>query len=1191
MWDLAEVLVTVLTFKTGLTALWSTASNKNAKIGAVVVIITFLICLVVGTLLFLPADASKNLSWTPFRDACSPRPCGDHGNCMDLPGKQAGKELEYTCLCENGWAGPTCQIALACASSPCQAGGGICKDDESDGSFVCICNQGYAGELCDQVGVGEPCNALQLPNGQEDGQCIYPDTTGGSCFLTCLAPYLLFSEGVLMPSVTRSCQPDGTWTGTMPVCDRPDCGGTTAVAYSIRGNFFTRLAPCIGDTMYGGDPCSISCDTGFFLSSGSGMLTCGTDGTWIGNPVCTECTAITHCAGDVTCTSDSDHQCSQCETGYTASAQCNIIDCGPTIPGLDSQASATCTGDTQYGGDDCTATCNAGWQSAAGVHQGTSTFRCSASEEAWTGSLVCRPMSCGVLVLEHGSTSGQCAGSVGDSCVAVTCEIGYSLSHATGTARECQSDGTWSGTAVSCIGIPCTANTIIANSDRTASNPCVTGTGSDCSFVCDAGFHVQGTHTCAANGNLFGGSCARNSCEEGLTLPNSPTTCAGVFETECPYVCNAGMSASTPHVCGADGSFSGGECISCSGVLQDLLDWLVSSSAMFSFCPTADISTWQGNLLVKDGKTLLLDGSRGPGGTVKFNGGFSTCADRFASTPCIIDPSVAPGSVIASNIQFAPIVAALLDTSSLEVTVIEVSSDPVWVVGFYWDTFLSTAVVCADGTVWAYGANSIGQLAIGNFDDQTTPVKVPSLSGIVHAAGHRDHVVYGKDDGTVWGMDWGCMCTNIIGNLANGDYDEPQQVSQAVDVVQMCAGQYVTVFLDRDMIATAMGHLQMSISNVVQVACGSSHSLFLKADGTVWGAGSNWVGELGVEPFRNHFEATEITPLGDSVVQISATGANSVVVKEDGSAWGFGRGMGRHGDQDDREPHRMSDLDGIAQVIADSPAVLVRNDGTVWKTDRLAVCNCCDSIPQPFPETCHPGSGRQVHALSSVFAPGSARRVSTERVALLVHGHDTCVPPSDTTGYGAITNTDLSTASFDVTVDGCATGYHGTPEVVPCGVGPREYTLRGCATPAELCSSYSRDQCQSGDGQPVGCTVWDSLCLTCMPSRSESDLFEAWCSNMDQATCEDSYSCNCEWNGEVCQWACDAYRPWDDGDASLDSCPSGCYLNSMDLPHYNPDHPEGECLSFCFTVTDEAQCTTALTGGRCSWSAGQCEDV
>ena len=651
VWDLAEILITIVTFKAGLTALWSTATNKNTKIGAAVIIIIFLISLVIGMLILLPADATQNLPWTPFYDACSPHPCGSHGHCMDLPGKQPSRELEYKCLCENGWAGPTCQIALACASSPCQAGGGVCED-ESDGSFVCVCSQGYTGELCDQVGMGEPCESLQLPNGQSDGQCVGSGTAGGSCFLTCQTPYLLFSEGVLMSSVTRNCQPDGTWTGTMPVCERPDCGGTATVTYSIQGTSLTQLVSCSDDTMYGGDACTVSCDAGFYLSSGSAVLTCGTDGNWAGEPQCSQnCGVLTlddgsasgQCDGNVgdscslSCNANfllhsatgtllgvsfATRICSSDGTWTGEMPQCVRPDCGSSAMVAHSTSSddsirlVTCDGDTMYGGNDCVVSCEEGFF----ISSGPSELTCG-EDGNWAGEPRCS-QNCGSLAVEHGSQSGQCDGNAGDSCTMLGCDAGYlpSDSNLVNTARECQVDGTWSGSALLCIGIPCWVNTVIANSDRTSDNPCVTGTGSTCSFACDAGFHTQGTHTCAADGTLTGGSCERNACTHGLTLPNSPTTCAGVYQEHCLYTCAPGMSATGDHVCGLDRSFAGGACESCSGELQDLLSWVSTDSAMFSYCPTEDVPEDQGVLMLRVGKQLLVDGSRGSGGNVNFNG-------------------------------------------------------------------------------------------------------------------------------------------------------------------------------------------------------------------------------------------------------------------------------------------------------------------------------------------------------------------------------------------------------------------------------------------------------------------------------------------------------------------------------------------------------------------------------------------
>src|SRR5437763_12524217 len=57
-----------------------------------------------------------------------------------------------------------------------------------------------------------------------------------------------------------------------------------------------------------------------------------------------------------------------------------------------------------------------------------------------------------------------------------------------------------------------------------------------------------------------------------------------------------------------------------------------------------------------------------------------------------------------------------------------------------------------DGTVWAWGRNSSGQLGSGN-GTHLTPAKVSGLAGVVAIAGGGYHSLALKGDGTVWA--WG----------------------------------------------------------------------------------------------------------------------------------------------------------------------------------------------------------------------------------------------------------------------------------------------------------------------------------------------------------------------------------------------------------------------------------------------------
>ena len=64
-----------------------------------------------------------------------------------------------------------------------------------------------------------------------------------------------------------------------------------------------------------------------------------------------------------------------------------------------------------------------------------------------------------------------------------------------------------------------------------------------------------------------------------------------------------------------------------------------------------------------------------------------------------------------------------------------------------------TLVLRADGTVWATGLNSSGQLGDGTTINRIVLTQVPGLSDVVAVAAGGNHSLALKDDGTVWA--WG----------------------------------------------------------------------------------------------------------------------------------------------------------------------------------------------------------------------------------------------------------------------------------------------------------------------------------------------------------------------------------------------------------------------------------------------------
>src|SRR5690349_4544615 len=75
-------------------------------------------------------------------------------------------------------------------------------------------------------------------------------------------------------------------------------------------------------------------------------------------------------------------------------------------------------------------------------------------------------------------------------------------------------------------------------------------------------------------------------------------------------------------------------------------------------------------------------------------------------------------------------------------------------------------VVRLDGTVWAAGDNSDGQLGDGTTVSRHVPVRVRGLRGAVAVAAGTGHSLALRHDGSVWA--WG---NNAFGQLGDGTSD------------------------------------------------------------------------------------------------------------------------------------------------------------------------------------------------------------------------------------------------------------------------------------------------------------------------------------------------------------------------------------------------------------------------------------
>ena len=217
-------------------------------------------------------------------------------------------------------------------------------------------------------------------------------------------------------------------------------------------------------------------------------------------------------------------------------------------------------------------------------------------------------------------------------------------------------------------------------------------------------------------------------------------------------------------------------------------------------------------------------------------------------------------------------------------------------------------VLLNDGTVFAFGENSYGQLGVGDTYNRTSPVQVPisNVKDIVTVSYDNGSPPYPAftyfllNDGTVKACGY-----NAYGQLGIGDTtNQASPVTVPVsNVKQIVAGGYHVFFLLNDGTVKACGYnaygqlgignttnqtsvVDVPISNVKQIACGTHHTVFLLNDGTVKACGYNAYRQLGIGNATN--QASPVTVPVSNVRQVVCGAYNTFFLLSDGTAMACG---------------------------------------------------------------------------------------------------------------------------------------------------------------------------------------------------------------------------------------------------------------------------------------------------------------
>lgn len=261
----------------------------------------------------------------------------------------------------------------------------------------------------------------------------------------------------------------------------------------------------------------------------------------------------------------------------------------------------------------------------------------------------------------------------------------------------------------------------------------------------------------------------------------------------------------------------------------------------------------------------------------------------------------------------------------------------------------------SDGTVWAWGANSQGQLGDGTTTDRGAPVQVPGLTNVVWIAAGYQHSLAARTDGTVWAWGW-----NQYGQLGDGTTigrSTPVLVNglSTTSLYVLAAGAEHSMAVTADTgtvwVWGANGTGQLGdgtttdhpmpvrvegFSNVVSFAAGSYHNLVVKPDGSLWAWGTNFYAELGdgtTTSRRTPVQVPGMTGMADAAASL----VHTLTLKQDGTVWAWGLneygqlGIGSAEIVDHSVPIAVPGISGVTDISA-SPfhTVALKQDGTVW---------------------------------------------------------------------------------------------------------------------------------------------------------------------------------------------------------------------------------------------------------------------
>ncbi len=249
-------------------------------------------------------------------------------------------------------------------------------------------------------------------------------------------------------------------------------------------------------------------------------------------------------------------------------------------------------------------------------------------------------------------------------------------------------------------------------------------------------------------------------------------------------------------------------------------------------------------------------------------------------------------------------------SATLVLTISSITTNPCW-------KMISTGAnhtvaIKKDGTLWAWGQNTYGQVGDGTNTHRNTPTQIGTDTNWESISAKGFHTVAIKTNGTLWA--WGQNSFGQVGDGTSINRNVPVQVGTATNWSSISSGISFTLALKKDSTLWAWGYnilgqlgdgtlinkntpTQIGTYNKwVNIGTGEFHSAAIKVDGTLWTWGSNSNGQLGDGTTVSKNTPTQIGT-DNNWSSFKGGNAHTIALKTDNTLWTWGGNLnGQLGD-------------------------------------------------------------------------------------------------------------------------------------------------------------------------------------------------------------------------------------------------------------------------------------------------------